>query len=180
MKASIKGLVVAGLGAGALLAGVGAQAADAPGGHAYVELGYTQLDWSEGDISLKPSDVLVRVGYELNKNFAVEVLGATSASSDTLQGVSFKVDSAYGVYAKGQFAVAPRFELFARAGWLHVTVGGSAGGISASTGDSSFSYGVGGQYRFANNWYLQGDYAQYFQKNGDTIKGPSLSVGYRF
>ena len=28
-------------------------------------------------------------------------------------------------------------------------------------------------------YYAQGDYASYFNKGGDKIKGPSLSVGYR-
>jgi hypothetical protein len=180
MKASIQGVLIAGLGAGAWLAGSGVQAAQPAGGHTYVEVGYTQLDWSEGSVSLKPTSALVRVGYEFNRNLAAEVLGAVGASSDTFQGVSFKVDSAYGVYLKGLLPLSTKFDLFARAGWLHVSVSGAALGQSASLGDSSLSYGVGAQYHFTNNGYLQGDYASYFDKHGDTIKGPSLSVGYRF
>ncbi len=98
------------------------------------------------------------------------MVGAASVSSATLQGVSFKVHNAYGAYLKGQIPVSPKFELFARTGWLHATFTGSFMGASASVGDSSFSYGVGAQYRFTKNWYVQGDYK---------IKGASLSVGYR-
>lgn len=180
MKASVQCVLITALGAGALLAGAQLQAAQPAGGHSYLEVGYAPLDWSEGSVSLKPSSALVRFGYEINRNFAAEVLGAVGASSDSYQGISFKVDSMYGVYLKGLAPVTPKFDLFARAGWLHVSVSGSAMGQSASVGDSSFSYGVGGQYHFTDNWYLQGDYASYFDKNGDTIKGPSLSVGFRF
>jgi len=171
-----KSLLITSLGIGTAFASVRAQAE----GYAYLEAGLTQLTWSGGGLSVKPSNALVRAGFQFTKNFAAEVVGAASVSSDTVMGVSFKVDSAYGAYLKGQFEVAPKFELFARAGWLDATLSGSAGGISVSTSDSSFSYGVGAQYHFTKSWYVQGDYASYFDKSGDTIKGPSLSVGYRF
>lgn len=171
-----KRLLITAVGIGTALASVGAPAQ----GNAYVEAGLTQLTLSSDGISVKPSNALVRVGFQFTKNFAAELVGAASVSSDTLMGASFKVDSAYGAYLKGQFEVAPKFELFARAGWLHATLSGSAMGVSLSSSDSSFSYGVGAQYRFTRNWYAQGDYASYYEKSGDTIKGPSLSVGYRF
>lgn len=171
-----KGLLITGLGITTALAGVGAQAED----NVYVEAGITQLTLSSGGFSVKPTNALVRVGYQFTKNFSAEALGATSVSSDTLMGASFKVDSAFGAYLKGQVQVAPGFELFARVGWVRATLTGSAPGISLSSSDSSVSYGVGAQYLFTRNWYVQGDYASYYDKSGDTIKGPSLGVGYRF
>ena len=180
MSSQTKSLLIIGVAVGAALASVGAQAGAQGEGSTYVELGYTQLNWSEGSLSIKPSNALVRVGYQFNSYLAAELLGAASVSSDTLQGVSFKVDSAYGAYLKGQVPVGPKFELFARAGWLHATFTGSFMSTSVSVGDSSISYGVGAQYHFTKNWYVQGDYASYFNKGGDSIKGPSVSVGYRF
>jgi len=171
-----KGLLITGLGIGAALASLGAQA----DGNGYVEAGLTQLTLSSGGYSVKPSNALVRVGYQFTRNFSAELLGAASVSSDTLAGASFKVDSAYGAYLKGQIEVAPKFELFARLGWLRATLTGSAPGISLTSSDSGVSYGVGAQYLFTNSWYLQGDYASYYDKNGGTIKGPSLGIGYRF
>ena len=50
----------------------------------------------------------------------------------------------------------------------------------ASNSDSSFSYGMGLQYQFNGSWYAQADYVSYYDKNGDTIRGPSLGVGLRF
>jgi len=84
-----------------------------------------------------------------------------------------------GPTLKGQVEAAPRFELFARVGWVHATLTGSAPGLSVSSSDSSISYGVGAQYLFTKNWYVQGDYASYYDKSGDTIRGPSLGIGYR-
>jgi outer membrane autotransporter protein len=176
MKQAKTSLVVACLGLGTALASVGAEAQ----GNAYVEAGLTQLTWSGGGLSVKPTNALVRVGYDFTKNLAGELVATASVSSDTVQGISFKVDSGYGAYLKGKVDVAPNFELFARAGWVHATLSGAFMGISVSTSDSSFSYGAGLQYLFTKNWYVQGDYASYYDKSGDTIKGPSVSVGYRF
>jgi hypothetical protein len=39
---------------------------------------------------------------------------------------------------------------------------------------------MGLQYMFTDKFYMQGDYFIYYDKNGDTIKGPSLSIGMRF
>ena len=50
----------------------------------------------------------------------------------------------------------------------------------ALSSDSSFSYGVGVQYTFSQQWYVQGDYMSYYDKNGDSIRGPSIGVGVRF
>ncbi len=176
MKSSGKIVLAACLGIGAALVSVGAQAE----GNAYAEFGYAQLKLSTGGFSATPSNAVVRVGYNFTKHLAAELMGAASVSSDNLLGIAFKVDSAYGAYLKGQVAVAPRFELFAKAGWVHTSLTGSFQGMSASSTDSSFSYAVGAQYLFTKNWYLQGDYASYYDKSGDTIKGPSINVGYRF
>ena len=179
MKSPSRGLFVACCAICAALMSIDALA-QSEEGNAYAELGFTQLHLSSGGISLTPSDAVIRVGYNFTKNFSAEIIGATSVSSDTLMGASFKVDTAYGAYFKGQVEVASHFEVFAKAGWVHATLTGSAPGISLSSSDSSFSYAAGAQYRFKKNWYLQGDYASYYDKSGDTITGPSISIGYRF
>jgi outer membrane autotransporter protein len=173
-----KSLVVTCLGIGTALASVDAQAQD----NAYFEAGLAQVTLSTSGVSLKPTDALVRFGYNFTRNFSGEIIGAASVSSDSFMGADFKLDSAYGVYLKGQVEAAPNFELFAKVGWVHATLSGSipGTGISVSSSDSSFSYGAGLQYLFNKNWYVQGDYASYYDKSGDTIKGPSISVGYRF
>ena len=149
-------------------------------GSIHVELGYTQLSLSGDGFSLKPANALVRIGYDITGNFSAELVGTTSIASDSFQGASFKVDSGYGAFLKGQSEILPNLELFARAGWMRTTLTGSFMVRSASASDSSFAYGVGVQYRFTKNWYGQMDYASYYDKGGDSIRGPSISFGYRF
>lgn len=176
MSSVAKSLRVTSLGVVAAILSFSAQAE----GNAYVEAGFAQLRWSEGSESVTPSNALMRFGYDFTQNFAAEGVASTSVSSDALMGVSFKVDNFYGVNLKGQVELVPHFEMFARAGWTHVNVSGSAGGVSASASGSSFSYGAGAQYLVTKNWYMQGDYTSYYHKSGDSISGPSISVGYRF
>jgi outer membrane autotransporter protein len=146
----------------------------------YTEIGYAWPKIDSSGYSVTPSDGLLRLGYNMTDHFAVEAFGATSLRSADLFGVAIKIDNAYGAYLKGQWEVAPSFELFAKTGWVHATLAGAAYGVSASSSDDSFSYGVGAQYRFTPNWYGQVDYLSYYDKNGDTIRGPSISIGYRY
>jgi opacity protein-like surface antigen len=80
--------------------------------------------------------------------------------------------------------VADGFELFAKPGYVHakVKVSASALGVSASdsVSDDSFSWAVGGQYNFTDRIYGQIDYASYFDKGGDKVSGPSISIGFKF
>ena len=150
----------------------------------YVEgaIAWPQLDSS--GYSATPTAGVVRFGYSFNANWSLEAIGAFSLSDATLdfQGIPIKlsIDSAYGAYIKGQMPVAPHFELFARAGWLHASLKAAVAGASASSSDSSFSWGGGFQIPFGKGWYAQGDYMSYYSKDGDSVRGPAVGVGYRF
>ena len=164
------------LGVGGLLAAVAVRAADRP----YAEVGYGWLTLSSSGYDVTVGDAIGRMGFPLTESLAAEVFGATSAASGYAYDASFKVDNVYGGYLKLHTETAPDFELFAKAGWVNTTVKASYYGYQTSTSDSSFSYGVGMQYLFTDTLYMQGDYFVYYEKYGDTIKGPSLSIGMRF
>jgi hypothetical protein len=170
------GVLTACLGVGGLLAAHGARASGQP----YAEVGYGWLTLSSDGYDINVGDVIGRMGFPLTDSLAAEVFGATSATSGYAYDVSFKVDEVYGGYLKLHTETAPDLELFAKAGWVHNTVKASYYGYEASSSDSSFSYGMGLQYLFTDKFYMQGDYFVYYDKNGDTIKGPSLSIGMRF
>ena len=176
MKLLAKSLVIAGIGICTALP----SAAAPPVGQTYAELGYAWLKVSSDGYDVTTEDLVARFGYEFSPNLAGEIFGATSASSGNLYGVAVKVDNAYGVYLKGRVEASPGFELFGKLGWVHATLNASVPGAEVSNSDSSISYGVGAQYVFTGKWYLQGDYMSYYDKNGDTIRGPSISVGLRF
>jgi hypothetical protein len=184
------GPLAACLGVGGLLAAVAVGAADRP----YAEVGYGWLTLASSGSDVTVGDAIGRMGFPLTDSLAAEVFGATSAASGYAYDVSFKVDNVYGGYLKLHTETAPDFQLFAKAGWVHSTVRaayygygpgygpgyGSGYAYDVSTSDSSFSYGVGMQYLFTDTLYMQGDYFVYYDKYGDTIKGPSLSIGMRF
>jgi hypothetical protein len=176
MKRLVNSLFVAGLGVCAALPSFGAP----PVGQTYAELGYVWLTISSDGYDVNSTDLAGRFGYEFSPNFGAEVFGATSASSGNFYGASVKVDNAYGAYFKARVEASPGLELFGKLGWVHLTLNASVPGAEASNSDSSFSYGVGGQYTFTPSWYAQVDYMWYYDNNGVTIKGPSLGVGLRF
>jgi hypothetical protein len=170
----------------ALLAANGAAQAAATGISPYVEGSYAWTKLQSDGFSTTPHAGVVRAGLMFDKYWGAEALGIFGGSQGDLNvagiPISLKVKNAYGVYVKGQYPVASHFELFARAGWLHATVEAAANtyGVSASSSDSSFSYGAGFQVPFGTGWYAQADYMSYYSKGGDTIRGPSIGVGYRF
>jgi hypothetical protein len=147
----------------------------------YLEVGYahTKLE-STGLFSENVGIGAVRFGYNFNKNFAGELFLATGLDSANVSGISIKVDSAYGFYLKGKVEVAEGFELFAKPGYVHAKVKASGFGASASSSDDSFSWAVGGQYNFSDRIYGQIDYASYYDKGGDKVSGPSISIGFKF
>jgi outer membrane immunogenic protein len=152
----------------------------------YIEGSYAWPQLNSGGYSATMGAGLVRAGVNFDRYWALEAVGAFGTSDANISGlgipISLKLKSAYGAYVKGQYPVAPHFELFARAGWLHATLEASAPGygVSASSSDSSFSYGAGFQVPFGTGWYAQADYMSYYSKNGDSIRGPSIGIGYRF
>lgn len=170
-------LMVAGL-AGSLTAQ--AQSHGTTPGKPYAEVGYAWLTLSSGGQDVSTEDLVARMGMDFMPYLGGEVFGATSASSGNVDGISFKVDDVYGAYLKLHDEITTDVELFARAGWVHSTLKASYGGYQASQSGDSFSYGVGLQFTFTDRWYMQGDYASYYDKHGDTINGLSLSLGYRF
>ncbi len=156
----------------------GAVLAAEPTASSYVEGGYAFPKLSVDGLSFNQGNLVARGGYNFNRNFGAEFMGAAGVSSGNYFGVTLKMDSAYGAYLKAQFELAPQFELFARAGWTHITLSSNA--VSGTGSDSSFSYGGGAQYLFTKHWYLQGEYTSLYDKDGVTIKGPAIGVGYRF
>ena len=160
------------------------------GNNLYAEIGYgfTDLEITEGTTyESTPGLGMLKLGYNINRNFAVEVMAGTSFSDDAFDNgadATGKIDSAYGIYVKGQFEAAKNLELFARLGYTNVDIK-LDNGSAEKYDDGDFSYGVGMQYHFNKTVYGQIDYMVYYDDNGfegaDTkIDGFSLSIGMNF
>jgi outer membrane immunogenic protein len=181
MKTTTSKMITAVLVLGGLLGGQAAQAqAHQPLATPYAEVGYAWLTLSSSGADVSTNELIARMGMDFMPYLGGEIFGGTSASSGNYYGASLKVDNMYGAYLKLHAEIATEFELFARAGWAHSTVKASYAGFQGSDSDDSFSFGIGAQFVFADHWYMQGDYTSYYDKHGDTIRGPAVSIGYRF
>ena len=163
------GLIVAAM----VLAGSAAQADEG----LYTEVGLVPMKFSAGGDSLTPDVAVLRLGYAMSKNFALEVTAATTVKADSSGAAEFKVDNAVGGYLKGMVEVARNLELFAKFGVVRTQL--SASGLGSAS-EHSISYAAGLQYHFNKRFYGQVDYASYYDKDGLTARGPSLSLGVRF
>jgi outer membrane immunogenic protein len=186
MKSTASRVIAAVLALGGLLTGQAAHAQSHPPlATPYAEVGYAWMTLSSG-ADVNTGELIARMGMDFMPYLGGEIFGGTSASSgniyDPFSGysASLKVDDLYGAYLKLHAEIATEFELFARAGWVHSTVKASVAGFQGSSSDDSFSFGIGAQFVFADHWYMQGDYTSYYDKHGDTIRGPAVSIGYRF
>jgi hypothetical protein len=145
----------------------------------YGDVGYTPLSFGDSDITFNPKLARFIVGKDIHENLSIEGMYATTISKDSQQGVDSSV-SGYGIYLKPKMEVSKDTEIFARLGWVKTEFKQSASGVSASSSDSDVSYGFGAQTKFTKDIYGQVDYMNYYQKDGATAKGFTLSIGTRF
>jgi opacity protein-like surface antigen len=150
----------------------------------YGELGYTALQYKEpagkADLGLGTATI----GYEINKNFAVEGMLGTGITDDNVNvsgtNVNVDVDNSYGVFLKPKAQIAQDLEVFAKVGWAKTKLKGSAGGFSASNSGSDLAYGAGAQYNLTPTVYIAGGYMKLYDKDSVTADGWNVGVGYKF
>jgi hypothetical protein len=150
----------------------------------YAEAAYGGIKTEAEGFSVTPGVGLLRLGMNLDKNFSTEFMVGTTIADAKIQvsgvPVTLKYENIYGLYLKGKAEIAPNLDVYGRLGYIHGTASASALGVSASTSNDDFSYGVGAQYSFSPTVYGTLDYMSYFRKNGTTAAGPSLGVGVKF
>jgi opacity protein-like surface antigen len=171
-------------------------------GGTYAEIGYTQMKLSGDDVdSLKPGALRGIVGYEFHPNAAVEgmlAFGIRKEERTESMGTPFgvatatmnvKLKNAYGVYLKPKANLSDAFEVFGRVGYTHasfkadatVTIPGVGSQSASDSGsDGGFSYGLGANFKFNPTTYVGVDYMHYYKKDGVTLDGLTVGVGFRF
>jgi len=178
-----------------------AQSTDKQGWYGGLELGYTKLGLSSGDVdgalanqgiagtsTLDTSDKSFGIngGYRFNRNFAAELayesLGSYTYSSntgvDTING-KFKAD-ALSLAALGIYPFTPNWSAYGKLGLAHTNAkldASSSTGASAVSGSShsgtNLLYGAGLTYDFAGGYFtkLGWDRYQSVGDSGSTGKG---------
>ena len=118
------------------------------------------------------------------ENLAIDGMAGFGANdgSLTISGVTIKghVDSFYGVYLKPKAKLSESIEVFGRIGYANSKLTASAPGIAISASGSDVSYGVGGSVKVAKNMSLNLDYMSYYNKNGTSVNGITLGLGFNF
>ena len=167
----------------------------------YVELGYTQLKLSGEGSDAKPGAIRGIVGYDVHPNIAIEGMLAFGVKDDnatetvdtafgpvTATG-KIKLKNAYGIYVKPKFDVTDAVQVYGRLGYSHAKFEASAsasvpgvGTVSGTESDSDggASYGLGANFKFSPNAYVGVDYMRYFKRDGVTVNGLTVGLGYRF
>jgi outer membrane immunogenic protein len=157
-----------------------AQAQDAPTG-VYANVGYAHADIDP----VKLGGIQGRLGYRANNWFGVEgelafgVKGDTVAATPTLN-VKMELDYQAAIYGVGFLPIAENTDLLARVGYGKAKISGSAAGVGASVDDTSWNFGVGGQYHFDGVNGVRIDYTHHEFDDGDSADAWSVVYSRRF
>jgi opacity protein-like surface antigen len=140
----------------------------------YVEGAYAPLKISDGSDSIKPAALTGVVGYAINPNVAVEGLlglGVKKGSDET------KLSNTVGIFVKPKMMLNNEVEVFGRLGFARTKLKYSD---DSSESDSSFAYGLGGNYYLNKQTYLTASYMSLYSKDGSKVNGFNLGAGYKF
>ncbi len=158
---------------GALVQGTNANAQD---GY-YGEIGWSPLDVkNEADNVSHPKAMRLLIGKEFHENLAVEALYMATYNNDSQTGFEAKATH-FGLLLKPKYAITTDTQAFARIGVTYSNF------TASSVGDrkgSELAYGIGLQTSFSKSVYGQIDYMNYYEKDGQSSKGYTVSIGTRF
>ena len=151
----------------------------------YVGASVSRFDVSvDGLSNAKPSAFSIKLGEQMNPNFAAELRFGKGLSTDSISGADLKVNTYYGIYAKGILPLTNEFSVYGLLGYSRGKVTVTRPGSSASGTDGDLSYGLGADYLLTKNTSVGLEWARLFKGSvgGSNYKvnGLSLGVGYKF
>ncbi len=143
----------------------------------YGEIGLSPLHLKSevADIS-HPQTMRFLIGKDIHENLAIEGFYVATYSKDSRPGFNAKATH-YGLLLKPKYSFTTETEAFARIGVAHANF--TASSLEDRRG-SDLAYGVGLQTYFSKSIYGQIDFMNYYDKEGHSSKGYTVSVGTRF
>lgn len=150
-----------------------ATAAAAAHAQVYVEGAYNPINITNAGSTVKPGAISGVLGYEVNPNLAAEAYLASGVKKDK---DGTKLSNSFAVFLKPKVMVSNEVEVFARLGYEKSNA--SIGATSFS--NSSFAYGLGGNYYMDKKTYVTASYMSHYSKDGFKINGLNIGVGYKF
>lgn len=160
-----------------------AQAQTPPGWYAGGSLGQSKAKDADctGFISCDDKDSAWKIfgGYEINRNFAVE-LGYTNLGEFKASGPGVGTESiestAWELVGVGQIPIADRFSLYGKLGGYRAETEGRAGALSADESNTGLTFGVGAQYDFTRTVGVRAEWQRYNDVGGGRISETDLDV----
>jgi opacity protein-like surface antigen len=151
----------------------------------YVGASVSRFDLSINGLSnAKPSAFSLKLGEQMNPNFAAEVRLGKGMSGDSISGADVKVNSYYGFYAKGILPVTNEFSAYGLLGYTRGKVTVNRPGNSASDTDGGLSYGLGVDYMITKNASVGLEWARLFKGSVGgldyKVNGLALGVAYKY
>lgn len=136
-------------------------------------IGYFSLDAGGFDAS----DTAFKAfgGYRANQYFAAELEYIDGGKPED-GGLEIDI-SGWNLSVLGSWPVTEQVDVFAKLGVLFWDA--KARGFGDDSGED-FSYGVGVDYKFGENWALRGEYQRFEIEDTDTADLFSFSVFFRF
>jgi outer membrane immunogenic protein len=129
---------------------------------AYAGAGYTQFQYDGGDVGAATG----RLGYRVNRNFAVEGEGSFGLDDD--DGV--ELNHNLGAYAVGILPLGESFDVRGRVGYQTTEIDTPLGDADAD----GIAYGVGAQWNFTPSLGVRADWTR---MEGDDEEADAISVG---
>ena len=163
---------------------LGYQFAYAEAGKMYLEPFIMLAYYNEPLLSFNHGMAGLKVGYNIDKNTAIEAMGATNISSASgyvgSTYITAQVSGAQGVYLKLKSDNPNGVNVYGKFGTTSGTVTASSAYGSVWTSGYSTSYGAGLQFDDKDNTYYTIEYMSYYSNAGVTVGGPSVSIGLKF
>jgi hypothetical protein len=157
-----------------------AHAADAAPGWTG-ELGAAVAHSSDSAFKVNLSSVLLRGGYTLNKNFAIEGEASFGVGDDSDSGVKFHQEYEVGVFVDGFVPVSENVDLLGRVGYAQTKIKATGFGLTDTNTASGAALGVGLRY-FPNAGAngVRVDYTHYFFNKDSAVDGGSITWVHKF
>jgi opacity protein-like surface antigen len=154
----------------------------APGAGPNYAFGGGFLTFDDGQDTISPTQLVARIGYDINENFGVGGEIGFSLLKDSIGNVDFDVTTTF-LYLKGGIPIQEDAKIYAMIGSTNTKLTGSAsvGGItaSASADDNDTGFGFGFEKSFGRNGFAV-DYVKYNDNEGVDVHSINLLYTGRF
>ena len=127
----------------------------------------------DGTIDVDVDYGMIRLGIMPTDNTAIEYRLGRGTSDDTVNGVDFELESAYGVYGLYHFNFSENASIYGALGISNVSFKASLGTVSDQDDERGLSYGIGAQLYGFNVEYMQ------YLDTTDLEVG-AVAVGYNY